>query len=123
MTARTWRALGNSGPGQAGVERRSVRLALLGARRERDVRFCRLLSLHRRLVEPSVAEHRVAMAATAPVDQSRELGSAAVAHLSQYRGTSREHTESDLRVFFTWCQDRQLAPLTAQRHDLELYLR
>ncbi len=80
-------------------------------------------SLHRRLVEPSVPAHRVAMAATASVDESRELGLAAVAHLSRYRGTSREHTESDLRVFFTWCQTRQLAPLTAQRHDLELYLR
>ncbi len=68
-------------------------------------------------------EHCVAMAATAFVDQSRELGLAAVAHLSRYRGTSREHTESDLRVFFTWCHDRHLAPLTAQRHDLELYLR
>ncbi len=63
------------------------------------------------------------MAATASFDESRELGLAAVAHLSRYRGTSREHTESDLRVFFGWCQDRHLAPLTAQRHDLELYLR
>ncbi len=71
----------------------------------------------------SVREHRVGMAATASSDQSRELGLAAVAHLSRYRGTSREHTESDLRVFFTWCHDRQLAPLTAQRNDLELYLR
>jgi integrase/recombinase XerD len=26
-------------------------------------------------------------------------------------------------VFFTWCQDRQLTPLSAQRNDLELYLR
>jgi len=26
-------------------------------------------------------------------------------------------------VFFDWCQDRQLAPLIAQRNDLELYLR
>jgi integrase/recombinase XerD len=71
----------------------------------------------------SVGEHRVGIAATASSDQSRELGLAAVAHLSRYRGTSREHTESDLRVFFTWCHDRQLAPLTAQRNDLELYLR
>jgi integrase/recombinase XerD len=63
------------------------------------------------------------MAAIASSDQSRELGLAAVAHLSRYRGTSREHTQSDLRVFFNWCQDRQLSPLTAQRHDLELYLR
>ncbi len=68
-------------------------------------------------------EHCVGMAATASFDQSRELDLAAVAHLSRYRGVSREHTESDLRVFFTWCQARQLAPLTAQRHDLELYLR
>ena len=52
-----------------------------------------------------------------------ELGVAAVAHLSRYRGVSREHIESDLRQFFGWCQDRQLAPLSAQRHDLELYLR
>jgi integrase/recombinase XerD len=74
-------------------------------------------------VEAGIAEHRVGMAATASFAQSRELGLAAVAHLSRYRGTSREHTESDLRVFFGWCQDRQLAPLTAQRHDLERYLR
>ena len=54
---------------------------------------------------------------------SGQLGLGAVAHLSRYRGTSREHTESDLRQFFSWCQERQLAPLSAQRHDLELYLR
>ena len=52
-----------------------------------------------------------------------ELDQAAGAHLSRYRGTSRVHTESDLRVFFLWCQERQLAPLLARRHDLELYLR
>ena len=54
---------------------------------------------------------------------SRVLGLATVAYLSRYRGTSRTHTDSDLRVFFGWCQDRQLAPLDAQRNDLELYLR
>jgi site-specific recombinase XerD len=70
------------------------------------------------------AAHRGDMAALdASSPQSRELGLASVAHLSRYRGTSREHTESDLRVFFGWCQDRQLPPLDAQRHDLELYLR
>jgi len=68
--------------------------------------------------------HRVGMAALdATQTGSRELGLAAVAHLSRYRGTSREHTESDLRLFFAWCQDRQLAPLDARRNDLELYLR
>ncbi len=59
----------------------------------------------------------------ASLPASRELGLAAVAHLSRYRGTSRERTESDLRMFFAWCQDRQIVPLDAQRHDLELYLR
>lgn len=54
---------------------------------------------------------------------SLELGVAAVAHLSRYRGVSRGHTESDLRHFFDWCQERQLAPLSAQRNDLELYMR
>ncbi len=65
------------------------------------------------------------MAATASSSPSRELSLAAVAHLSRYRGVSHEHTESDLRVFFNWCwcQGRQLAPLAAQRKDLELYLR
>ena len=63
------------------------------------------------------------MVALASSDQSPELALATVAHLSRYRGTSRQHTESDLRVFLGWCRDRQLAPLTAQRHDLELYLR
>ncbi len=59
----------------------------------------------------------------ASLSGSAELGLAAVAHLSRYRGTSREHTESDLRIFFAWCQDRRLAPLDAERNDLELYLR
>ena len=53
----------------------------------------------------------------ASLARSRELGLAAVAHLSRYRGTSREHTESDLRAFFGWCEDRHLAPLDAQRND------
>jgi integrase/recombinase XerD len=63
------------------------------------------------------------MAAIASVYQSPELGLAAGAHLSRYRGVSRQHTESDLRVFFVWCQDRRLVPLAAKRNDLELYLR
>jgi hypothetical protein len=89
-----------------------------------NVRFCRGSSLHWPMADLGSAAHCGAMVALdAPFAQSRELGLAAVAHLLRYRGTSREHTESDLRVFFCWCQDRQLAPLGAQRHDLELYLR
>jgi integrase/recombinase XerD len=63
----------------------------------------------------------VAVSASLPVPP--ELGRAAGAHLSRYRGASRVHTESDLRVFFLWCQERQLVPLSARRNDLELYLR
>lgn len=37
----------------------------------------------------------------ASLSGSRELGLAAIAHLSRYRGTSRERTESDLWIFFT----------------------
>jgi site-specific recombinase XerD len=56
-------------------------------------------------------------------DVPQEARVAAVAHLSRYRGASREHTESDLRTFFDWCRDRSLAPLAARRNDLELYVR
>ena len=60
---------------------------------------------------------------TATFDQSRDLNLAAVAYLSRYRGVSRQHTESDLRVFLIWCLERRLPPLSAQRNDLELYVR
>ena len=63
------------------------------------------------------------MAGTASFEQSRDLSLAAVAYLSRYRGVSRQHTESDLRVLFAWCQDRRLSPLCAQRNDLELFVR
>lgn len=70
------------------------------------------------------AAHTRGMAALdASLAPSQQLRLATVAHLSRYRGTWREHTESDLRVFISWCQERQLAPLDAQRNDLELYLR
>ena len=59
-------------------------------------------------------------AAWASLATPPELSRAAGAHLPRFRGTSRAHTESDLRVFFVWCQDRQLAPLAAKRNDLYL---
>ena len=45
------------------------------------------------------------------------------AYLARFKGQSRLHTDSDLRVFLGWCTARGLDPLTAQRHDLELYVR
>jgi integrase/recombinase XerD len=48
---------------------------------------------------------------------------AASAYLGRYTGTSRMHSESDLRLFFTWCAERELAPLTLGRAHIELYVR
>lgn len=48
---------------------------------------------------------------------------AALAYLGRYTGISRTHSESDLRIFFAWCQERELAPLAAGRAQIELYVR
>jgi hypothetical protein len=48
---------------------------------------------------------------------------AVAAYLTRFKGTSREHTESDLRCYLAWCAERGLDPLAAQRPHLELYIR
>jgi hypothetical protein len=48
---------------------------------------------------------------------------AASAYLGRFTGISRAHTESDLRLFFTWCVDQRLRPLEVQRAQVERYLR
>jgi integrase/recombinase XerD len=48
---------------------------------------------------------------------------AVAAYLGRYRGLTRQHSESDLRVFLRWCTDHQLDPLTAVRVDIERYVR
>jgi site-specific recombinase XerD len=45
------------------------------------------------------------------------------AYLARFKDSSREHTESDLRCYLTWCTERGLDPLAAQRPHLELYVR
>ena len=45
------------------------------------------------------------------------------AYLGRYRGQTRMHTESDLRVFLRWCADQDLDPLAAARADIERYVR
>jgi integrase/recombinase XerD len=45
------------------------------------------------------------------------------AFLGRYRGQTRLHTESDLRVFLNWCTDQNLDPLAAVRADIERYVR
>ena len=51
------------------------------------------------------------------------LRAAVVAYLGRYRGQTRIHTESDLRVFLRWCADQGIDPLAAVRADIERYVR
>ena len=51
------------------------------------------------------------------------LRAAVSAYLGRYRGETRLHTESDLRVFLRWCTDQDLDPLAAGRVDIERYVR
>ena len=39
---------------------------------------------------------------------AERLQVAVAAYLARYRGLSREHTASDLRVFLVWCAERDL---------------
>ena len=49
---------------------------------------------------------------------------AVAAYLARFKGSSREHTESDLRcLYLAWCAEQSLDPLAAQRPHLELYIR
>ena len=48
---------------------------------------------------------------------------AVLAYLARFTGSSREHTQSDLRCYLQWCADRSLDPLAARRPDLEQYIR
>src|SRR5690242_11318388 len=50
------------------------------------------------------------------------LRAAVSVYLGRYRGQTRLHTESDLRIFLRWCADLDLDPLTALRVDIERYL-
>jgi integrase/recombinase XerD len=51
------------------------------------------------------------------------LRAAVSACLGWYRGDSRLHTESDLRVFLAWCTNQDLEPLSVARADIERYVR
>ena len=48
---------------------------------------------------------------------------ATAAYLARYKGTSRIHMESDLRIYFGWCAERGLDPLAVERPHLELHVR
>jgi integrase/recombinase XerD len=57
------------------------------------------------------------------VEGADDLRRAVAGYLARYKGLSRTHTESDLRVFLCWCTERGLEPLAAQRPHIELYIR
>jgi hypothetical protein len=51
------------------------------------------------------------------------LDAAVAAYLGRFKGVSRAHTESDLRVFLSWCIQHHLDSLHVQRQHLERYVR
>jgi hypothetical protein len=51
------------------------------------------------------------------------LRAAVAAYLGRYRGQTRLHTNSDLRIFLRWCDDQNLPRLDAVRTDIERYVR
>ncbi len=57
------------------------------------------------------------------VPVSDQLRLAVAAYLARFKGTSRYHTESDLRCYLAWCTEHGLDPLAARRPHLELYIR
>jgi hypothetical protein len=58
-----------------------------------------------------------------PVPFIDRLRLAMAAYLARFTGSSRDHTESDLRCYLAWCAERGLDPLAARRPHLELYIR
>jgi integrase/recombinase XerD len=58
-----------------------------------------------------------------PAPFTDQLRLAVAAYLARFTGSSRAHTESDLRCFLVWCAERGLDPLAARRPHLELYIR
>jgi hypothetical protein len=58
-----------------------------------------------------------------PAPFTDRLRLAVAAYLARFKGSSREHTESDLRCYLAWRAERGLDPLAARRPHLELYIR
>ena len=49
-----------------------------------------------------------ASAPSSPGPLTDQLRLAVAAYLARFKGSSREHTESDLRCYLTWCAERAL---------------
>jgi integrase/recombinase XerD len=61
--------------------------------------------------------------ASALVPHADRLRLAVAAYLARFKGTSRDHADSDLRCYLSWCAGRGLDPFLARRPHLELYIR
>ena len=48
---------------------------------------------------------------------------AVASYLARFKGQTRSHTDSDLRCYLGWCTAHRLAPLTASRAHVELFIR
>src|SRR5438034_1233065 len=59
----------------------------------------------------------------AVTSDERVLRAVVAAYLGRYRGQSRLHTGSDLKIYLTWCTDQDLDPLLVGRVDIERYVR
>jgi hypothetical protein len=57
----------------------------------------------------------------APAPFTDRLRLAVAAYLARFKGSSRKHTESDLRCYLAWCAEQRLDPLAAQQPHLELF--
>ena len=98
-----------------------------------NIRFCRveLVVLRWLLTEGGKPERQVMMSFTdlasvpgnSPDPFDGRLRLAVAACLARFKGSSREHTESDLRCYLHWCAEHGLVPLAAKRPHLELYIR
>jgi integrase len=53
------------------------------------------------------------------VPHADPLRMAVAAYLARFQGSSRGHTESDLRCFLRWCAAHGLEPLSARRPHLD----
>jgi hypothetical protein len=58
-----------------------------------------------------------------PAPFTDQLRLAVTAQPARFKGSSRAHTETDLRCYLAWCAERRLDPLPAYRPHPELYIR
>ena len=81
---------------------------------------------HRQMCASKVSRGRMTSAHNLPTPAAADdayLHLVVAAYLARYKGDSRKHTASDLRVFLDWCSRHELAPLVAKRAHIELFMR